>query len=179
MIVVDSHQDLAWNMLTFGRDYTRSVTETRQVESEGQTPQRNGDTLLGWPEYQRGQVALVFATLFAAPARHQLGDWDRLAYATIDEAHRIYSAQLDAYQRLVEEHPDKFRMVHSLQDLNDTLAGWEDAADEEPPIGLVILMEGSEGVREPTEREEWWHRGVRLLGPAWAGTRFCGGTREP
>jgi membrane dipeptidase len=26
---------------------------------------------------------------------------------------------------------------------------------------------------------EWVERGVRLVGPAWAGTRFCGGTREP
>ncbi|MGD2159305.1 MAG: membrane dipeptidase, partial [Anaerolineales bacterium] len=27
--------------------------------------------------------------------------------------------------------------------------------------------------------ETWWLRGVRIIGPAWAGTRFCGGTREP
>lgn len=179
MIIVDSHQDLAWNMLTFGRDYTCSVEETRHLEAGGQIPQRNGDTLLGWPEYQRGQVAVVFATLFAAPARHQLGEWDRLTYATIDEAYRIYSAQLDAYQQLVEQHPQKFRLVRSLQDLQDTLAGWEDPASEESPIGLVVLMEGAEGVREPAELEEWWQRDVRLIGPAWAGTRFCGGTREP
>jgi membrane dipeptidase len=179
MIIVDSHQDLAWNMLTFGRDYTRSVEETRRLESGSQTPQRNGDTLLGWSEYQHGQVAVIFATLFATPARHQLGDWDRLTYATIDEAHRVYSAQLDTYQQLVEQHPEKFHLVRSLQDLQEILARWEDSANEEPPTGLVILMEGAEGVREPAELEEWWHRGVRLIGPAWAGTRFCGGTREP
>jgi membrane dipeptidase len=179
VIIVDSHQDLAWNMLTFGRDYSRSVEETRQMEAGGPTPQRNGDTLLGWPEYQRGQVAVVFATLFAAPARHQLGDWDRLTYASIDEAHRIYSAQMDAYQQLVEQHNEKFRLVQSLQDLQDTLTRWEEPADEGPPIGLVVLMEGAEGVREPAELEDWWQRGVRLIGPAWAGTRFCGGTREP
>jgi membrane dipeptidase len=40
-------------------------------------------------------------------------------------------------------------------------------------------MEGAEGVREPSELEAWWQRGVRLIGPAWVGTRFCGGTREP
>jgi membrane dipeptidase len=27
--------------------------------------------------------------------------------------------------------------------------------------------------------EDWYLRGVRIIGPAWAGTRFCGGTREP
>jgi membrane dipeptidase len=40
-------------------------------------------------------------------------------------------------------------------------------------------MEGAEGVREPAELEEWWQGGVRLIGPAWASTRYCGGTREP
>jgi membrane dipeptidase len=179
MIVVDSHQDLAWNMLTFGRDYTRSVEETRQLEAGGQTPLRNGDSLLGWPEYQRGEVAVAFATLFAAPERHKLGEWETLTYADTNQAHKSYSAQLDAYQRLVDEHPGKFNLVQSLHDLNRILAGWENAAESQTPVGLVILMEGAEGVREPAELEEWWQRGVRLIGPAWAGTRFCGGTREP
>ena len=88
MIVVDSHQDLAWNMLTFGRDYTRSVEETRQIEAGGQTPLRNGDSLLGWPEFQRGEVAVVFATLFAAPERHKLGEWETLTYADTIQAHK-------------------------------------------------------------------------------------------
>ena len=123
MIVVDSHQDLAWNMLTFGRDYTRSVEETRQVEAGGQTPLRNGDSLLGWPEYQRGEVAVVFATLFAAPARHKMGDWEKLSYANTAQAHRIYSTQIDLYQQLADEHHDKFQLVQSLQDLNTILAG--------------------------------------------------------
>jgi len=47
------------------------------------------------------------------------------------------------------------------------------------PVGLIPLMEGAEGVRAPGELEEWWGRGVRIIGPAWTGTRFCGGTREP
>jgi membrane dipeptidase len=47
------------------------------------------------------------------------------------------------------------------------------------PVGLVMLMEGAEGVRHPGELAEWWQLGVRIIGPAWAGTRFCGGTREP
>ena len=66
---VDAHQDLAWNILTFGRDYTLSAAETRQREAGGLAPQVNGDTLLGYPDYMRGNVALVFATLFAAPVR--------------------------------------------------------------------------------------------------------------
>ena len=42
-----------------------------------------------------------------------------------------------------------------------------------------MLMEGAEGVRSPEELEAWWEWGLRIIGPAWIGTRFCGGTREP
>ncbi len=179
MLIVDAHQDLAWNMLTFSRDYTRSVKDTRRLEASSQTPLNNGDSLLGWPEYQLGQVAVIFATLFAAPIRHKLGEWDMLTYTNTNQAHSTYQVQLDAYHRLGEEHPDKFLLVQTLQDLDNVLGYWEQVKDGDHPVGLVILMEGAEGVREPAELEQWWGQGVRLIGPAWAGTRFCGGTREP
>lgn len=179
MLIVDAHQDLAWNMLTFGRDYTRSVEETRLIEVDSQTPARNGDTLLGWSDYQRGEVAVIFATLFATPVRHKSGEWDTLAYIDSEDAYSIYNEQLDSYHRLVDKYPEKFRLVQTLQDLEQILAGWENTDAEDRPVGLVILMEGAEGVRQSEELEQWWSRGVRLIGPAWSGTRFCGGTREP
>ncbi len=179
MLLVDAHQDLAWNMLTFGRDYTLAAEETRHREQGSETPQHNGDTLLGYPDYQRGQVAVVFATLFAAPARRRYGDWDRLCYTTGEQAYSLYSAQLDAYHRLTDEHPEKFRLISWLDDLEEVLKHWEKLDEQEHPVGLVILMEGAEGVRHTDELEEWWQRGVRLIGPAWASTRFCGGTGEP
>ncbi len=40
-------------------------------------------------------------------------------------------------------------------------------------------MEGADGIVEPAEVEHWYEMGVRLIGPAWAGNRYCGGTREP
>jgi membrane dipeptidase len=179
MIIVDAHQDLAWNILTFQRDYTRSAAETRRLEKGSLAPDLNGDTLLGWSNYHSGRVALVFATLFCAPERHRLGEWDTQVYRTPFQAHHLYSAQLDAYHRLVDAHPDQFRLIRNKADLEGSLSQWKEGAQEEHPVGLVILMEGAEGVQEPAELEDWWQRGVRLIGPAWAGTRFCGGTREP
>jgi membrane dipeptidase len=179
MLIVDAHEDLASNILSFGRDYTKSVADTRHREAGTGIPTMNGDTLLGWPEYQRGQVAVVFSTLFALPAHRKSSDWDTEAYADANQAHQLYSAQLDVYHRLVDEHPDKFRLVQTRQDLQAVLMDWENSDLQNHPIGLVVLMEGAEGVRSPDELEEWWARGVRVIGPAWAGTRFCGGTREP
>jgi membrane dipeptidase len=194
--------------LTFGRDYTLPAAETRRREAGGETPAYNGDTLLGFPDYQRGQVALIFSTLFAAPARRREGPWDTQFYLDSNHARILYRAQLDVYLRLVDDHPDKFRLVQTDQDLKTVLAEWErempkqetveEAQERErsasghkngreetppepagPPVGLVILMEGAEGVREPEELEEWYAWGVRLVGPAWVGNRFSGGTREP
>ena len=179
MLIVDAHEDLAWNMLTFGRDYTLSAAETRLREQGGLAPKNNGDTLLGWPEYQRGQVGIVFSTMFVAPARRQLGDWDTQVYRNYDEANARYRLQLDAYHRLVDQHADLFRLVQTQADLRGVLDHWNQPGVEEHPVGLVILMEGAEGVREPAELEFWWQGGVRLIGPAWIGTRYCGGTREP
>ncbi len=89
-LIVDAHEDLAYNMLTFGRDYTRSVAETRRIEiaSGSEAPEHNGQTLLGWPEYQRGRVAVVFSTLFATPVRRKTDDWDKQAYADYNQAHQ-------------------------------------------------------------------------------------------
>jgi len=179
-LVVDAHEDLAWNMLTFGRDYRRSAFETRRLEVDSATPQHNGDSLLGWPEYQQGNVAIVFSTIYVAPSRCALGAWDTQAYRTFEQARRYSLAQMDAYHRLAGEHPDQFCLIRSRVELESHLALWDQpAAESGHPVGLVVLMENAEGVRAPDELGEWWELGLRIIGPAWAGTRFCGGTNEP
>lgn len=194
--IIDAHEDIAYNALTFGRDYLRSAVETRQMEQDTPTPERTGQTVLGWPEYQRGQVAVIFATLFLAPRRYQGGSWETQVFGSPAEAHRLYDTQLDYYRRLCDDHPDQFRLVRSQKDLREVLEPWQQAQAYLPgpdrsageqdtrekvthPIGLVLLMEGAEGIRAPEEMEEWFELGVRITGPVWAGTRFCGGTMEP
>lgn len=187
MLIVDAHQDLAWNMLSFGRDYTQSAQQTRHQE-QGMLVALNDDTMLGWPEYQSGQVALIFATLFATPQRFCTGVWDRLCFADASQANRLYWEQVDVYERLVDENPAKFQLIRTLSDLEGLLAAWETppTSDEIPslsqnghPVGLILSMEGAEAVSRPGELEQWWERGLRLIGPAWHGNRFCGGTGEP
>ncbi|GAB4418426.1 MAG: membrane dipeptidase [Anaerolineales bacterium] len=179
-LIVDSHQDLAWNMLTFGRDYTRSAEETRQIEQGTPTIARNGDTLLGWPDYQRGQVSVIFVTLFSTPARWAFA-WETVFYKDTAQAKEQYNQQLDMYHKLTDEHPDKFRVISSASSLDDLLASQKEAisAGQTYPVGLVPLMEGSDCIEHPDEVESWHERGLRIIGPAWAGTRYCGGTNEP
>lgn len=179
MIVVDSHEDIAWNILTFGRDYSRSVSETRLLEEGSETERRNGPTLLGWPEWVEGRVGVVFATLFAAPSRHKVGSWETACYDDPEQAHRLYRAQLEAYDRLFDQHPDKFRRVTDRRELEAVVVSWENDPPQDPQLGLVLLMEGADGVRQPAELEAWYAEGLRILGPAWTGTRYAGGTSEP
>jgi membrane dipeptidase len=182
MLIVDAHQDLAYNMLAYGRDYTRSAAETRRLEAGTTWAGGKEDSLLGWPDYQRGQVALVFATLYATPMRFCSGELDRLCYADLLQANRLYREQLDAYHRLADSFPERFQLVRSQVELKSVLAAWVGATTADSPgcpVGLVITMEGAEAVRAMPELEEWWTGGVRIIGPAWAGNRFCGGTHEP
>ena len=177
-LIVDAHQDLAYNMITLKRDYVQPVEETRRREVGSPIVTGNGDTLLSWQEYQRGRVAFIFATLFAAPARGKMLEWDTQVYANTEQAYKIYSSQLHTYEKLFDQHPDKFTPIHDKRQLEETLAKWEQP-ESSAPTGLVTLMEGAEGIRSINELEEWWQRGVRIIGPAWKSTRFCGGTGEP
>ena len=182
-LIIDSHQDLAWNMLSYGRDYTRSVVETRQREAGTSIPELNGDALVGWPEYQRGQVAVVFSTLYATPAKWKTAS-DTIWYADSEKAHRLYQDQINVYRRLADSHPDKFCLISTTGELNSVIEHWskpasEGAPVEGHPVGLVYLMEGADGIRSPRELAEWYDLGLRLIGLAWAGTRYCGGTGEP
>ncbi len=176
-LIVDAHEDLAWNALSFGRDYTRSAADTRQAERNGEAPKRNGHTLLGLPEYLRGQVAVVCGVIFVGPERSAY-PWETERYANAEEAHRAANRQLDYYHRLADEH-EQFRLIGSRGDLEQVLATWEGDDPAARRVGLVPLMEGADPIREPQEAEWWMERGVRIVGLAWAGTRYSGGTGEP
>jgi len=179
-LIIDSHQDIAWNMLTYKRDYTRPVAETRRLEANTLIPERNGESLLGWDEYQQGKIAVIFATLFASPARKK-ELWDTVWYPDSDTAHRLYRDQILLYRKLADSHSDKFRLIASTKELDSVIEHWSKPLQNDAghPVGLIYLMEGADGIRSPHELAEWWEMGLRLIGLAWAGTRYCGGTTDP
>ena len=112
-LIVDAHVDLAWNMLTFGRDPMRSAAETRALESASGAVNPQGEALLGYPDHVRGGVAVTFATLHVLPERRKLHDWETLSYADAAQAYRLARRQLEAYQRLVDDHGEAFHLVES------------------------------------------------------------------
>ena len=182
--IIDAHEDLAYNGLSFGRDYCCSAAEIRQREKGSRMTEASGQALVGWPDMQRGQIAMVFGTLFILPKKYLEGEWELgQSYSTTEEGGRLYRQQVDYYRRLCESNPDKFSLICNQDDMAAVLKAWDDAPASYPdvthPVGLVMLMESAEGIREPRELEEYWEMGLRLVGPVWGGFRFCGGSAEP
>ena len=150
MLIVDSHEDLAWSMLSFGRDYTLSSAEIRRREQGTPIPTYNDDAMLGYDDFQLGQVALIFASLFALPVRLRTGSWESIFYLDSRQASRLYHQQLEVYQRLTDEHYEKYRLIRYCSEMEDLLRSWEvlpefdedtGALRQSKPVGLIISME--------------------------------------
>jgi membrane dipeptidase len=179
VIVIDAHQDIAYNALCFGREYQRSALYKRRIEAGGPVPSQNGYAVLGLPEAIAGRVAVVFATLFVAPRTRQAAPWDCVSYDNARQAHDLAQQQLDYYHRLTDS-TDKVRIVSNEAALDDVLQTWDgEKTLRTRAQGLVILMENADPILEPRQVEDWYEQGVRIVGPAWRSTRYTGGTGEP
>jgi len=170
-MIVDAHEDIAWNVLALGRDVRRSALETRRLEVGTDAPERNGICMVGLPEWLEGNVALVFGTVYVAPSQRGRRTGPQV-YTNAEEAHALGQKQLDVYHRLADRD-ERLALVGTQDELDRVLDSWE---GESPTVGLVPLMEGADPIREPAEAEAWFERGIRLIGPSWkAGTRYAGG----
>ncbi len=183
VLIVDAHEDIAYNMIAHGRDYTLSAQETREREAgDARAMAEMGTCMLGLPEWLAGRVGIVFGTLFTMPAHYKSfgGGAQEFAYTTPQEAYAQAMQQLDLYARLADENP-RFALVRTQRELDAVLATWKDDAPEEKrQIGLVMLMEGADPIVRPQDVERWYGRGLRAVGPAWlAGTRYAGGNAAP
>lgn len=195
--IIDGHEDIAFNVLGAGRDYTRAARETRRLDAANPAfPDRMGIATLGWPDWIAGRVGIVFATIFAEPQRSAFSGPPINKYATADEARAVGLRQLEVYRSLTS-HDGPFRFIRQARDLDAVLVawdGWRGPADTSqpgargesdvpahppPPIGLVLLMENADPIRTPDEVDEWYEAGLRIIGPAWMASRYCGGTFEP
>jgi membrane dipeptidase len=178
-ILLDAHLDIAWNMADFGRDFRHSAYQTRQREAESWVLKHQGNATVGLPEMLLGRVGLAFATLFAEPKVSLLGEAAVHSYSTPAEAEALARKQIDIYQRLADENAN-ISLVRRQADLSAVLETW---AEGQPmpahKVGLVLLMEGADPIREPRAFEWWYERGLRIVGLAWSQTRYAGGTRAP
>ncbi len=168
-MIVDGHEDIATNALFGGRDIRQSVAEKRAREASAPRDEirRFGSAMLGLPEHRQGGVGLVFATIFVMP-----GEVEEMAVRGL--------AQLRYYHELARDETAGVRLITSRSEL--AALEREFAAAPTPelrPVGFVLLMEGADPLRDPSELEVWQREGLRLLGLSWGATRYAGGTHAP
>lgn len=156
--IVDAHLDLGWNAAR-GRDLTRPVTEIRTAEQRD-----DYQAMVSFPDMRAGGVALVCASIFVMEKVFEGTDHD----FEPDIAARARD-QIDLYRRYEDE--GVVRIVRDATALDAHLQMWEE--DHVP--GLLIAMEGAEPIESPDELRWWLDAGVRMIGPAWGPTRYCGG----
>ena len=180
-IICDAHLDLAINAVSFDRDLTLPLEEINRAEKHQTDHPGRGGSTVSLPEMRNGGVALALATLLARAqgrARPSGGfmrvDFD---HATKDAASCTASGQL-AYYRLLESRSE-IAVIESKGDLEGHLELWSSSPDEQNgvaggvtgkgadgppdhPIGIVLSMEGSDSIIDPTDCERWWNNGVRV-----------------
>jgi membrane dipeptidase len=165
-IIVDAHEDIAFNALSLHRDFLQDISKLRSKKYS----KKEGTPTVCLPELQKGNVRVVFATIWVAPcgASHvSKGS----CYKTPEEAHAQGMAQLDYYRRI--ENKGFIKIIETKTQLKEHLSS------SNTKLGLVILIEGADPIRAPNELKEWFRAGVRIVGPAWHRTRYSGGTGSP
>ncbi len=175
MFIVDAHEDIGINALHEDRDVRRSVVEQRAREAANAHPDAPHDhsgmrdtVMIGLPEHRRGGVGLVCSTIFCMPSEQETMTSDGWA-------------QLRYYQELSKE-PDTVgvRLIGSRADLDALTRDYAAApTPEQRPVGFLPLMESADPIREPADVEQWYNAGLRIIGPTWLGSRYCGGTGHP
>ena len=175
--IIDGHQDIAWNALELDRDVLQSAYLVRSQETNNVIPRIAGERVTGLPEYLAGRVGIIFASLFVSPAQEAIPGYNSMVYTTPVQAEQCAQEQLGYYRGLAEKEP-RIRLITSPVELDSVTASWTQP-DQQPLVGLVLLMEGADPIQAPADLPKWHQNGLRIIGPAWHATRYSAGTGKP
>ena len=176
-MLIDAHLDLAYNVVNLGRDLRVTVTEgrLRAAENSDNWRENAGTLTTTFPEIRANAPAVVCGTIFILP--HD-------ATTTLDG--RSYHTPAEARDQAWEQ----MRWYHDMADsghcrLVTTRAQLDAVCDEAPPYGapgVVMVMEGADGLTTPADLGEWYAAGLRWLGLSWLSLAFharCPGGSRP
>jgi membrane dipeptidase len=152
-VIVDAHLDIAWNAISAGRGFLGPPAPGYLVSRSSLIT--NG-------------VGLIFATLYTAPARAGRSMRTRFVYENPHEAHIMATAEVNYYRSC------GLQLIGDKAELKAYVGGWKKGQ-----LAAVLLMEGADPIEDPSQLGAWTGMGVRIIGPAWGGTRYSGGTGAP
>lgn len=166
LLIVDSHEDIAFNAINLRRNFLASAQEKRVDEGDNL---KHGMATVGLPDLVKGNVRIVFATIWAPPCNSPR-PIVQPCYTTQKEACVLAKQQLNYYLALASS--EQVTLVTKRADLDLVLS-------DDQKIGLVLLMEGADPLVMPSDVREWYAAGLRIIGPAWRKTSYAGGTGNP
>ena len=159
MQLFDAHLDMAWNALEWNRELKLPIEKIREFE-HALTDRQTDDPVVSWPELRKGQIGTIIATLLP---RRAARDASNSFFQSREAAYAASRAQLVYYRKLVEQ--GYLREISDAKTLLEHTAEWQ-SPTEKTPLGFILSMEGSWSVLKPSMIEEWYRRGLRILGPA-------------
>jgi membrane dipeptidase len=176
--IIDSHLDLAWNALYFDRDLLASVAAVRRAERGMTDELARGRNTLTLPELRRANVGLCLATLMgrSGPGQPRRAGFKRtdLDYMNQSIAYSHAKGQL-AFYRLLEQQ-GHLRFITTRSQLKAHWKMWL-KAPATAPLGIILSMEGADTILDPEQAADWWHDGLRVVGPVHYGrSQYAHGT---
>ena len=163
-VIIDGHEDIAFNSLILHRNFLLSAHENRLKGVDS----KSGSPTVGLPDLIEGNVRVVFGTIWMPPCLPGVGE--QPCYRTPTEAYDMAIEQLDYYKDLASQ--GYVKLILTRRDLKSVL-------ENQNQIGIVLLMEGADPVLSPENVHDWYAQGLRILAPSWMGTRYAGGTHMP
>ena len=109
------------------------------------------------PWLKQGNIRLIFNTIFVHPKFKP------------NRTRKVASKQFEIYEKLFDEHRDSIMQIKDAEDLLDLR--------NNSKIGFLTLMEGAEPISDPDGLNEFYGKGVRIIGLAWNDrNRYASGT---
>jgi len=182
--IIDSHLDLAWNVLSLKRDLTLPLDQLNEVDATYTDWKYRGRATISLPEMRKGRVAVGFVTMMARvpygnPSSALGGFLDFPEHAG---AYAFAQGQLAYYRQL--EREGQMRIIRTAGELEEHWGRWtaaqqSNAADPALPIGGVIAMEGTDAIVNPAQAEAWYEDGLRCASLVHYGkSAYASGTGE-
>lgn len=163
--LIDSHLDLAWNGVSFERDLTLPVDEMNSTETGCRDSAARGGGVVSLTEMRRGKTMLCFATLLSRSKPKRPLPTEGAKRIDLDHrsplvAHCAAHAQLAWYDQMI-----RLGWLRPIRCVLDLDSHWSELASArpDPPIGMVLVMEGADPITVPEELEYWFGRGLRQI----------------
>ena len=178
MLIIDGDYPMAHGGVSFERDLTLPIEETRM---EPILPHRHSDwdtsrsgTMASIPEMRKAEIAVALVKISDNCILRPGND-----HGAFNTDHHSYSngmSQLAYYQIL--ETLGHSKLLKTSKEFKKHMSIWENATDYgDLPVGMVLGMEGADPIVCPEQLHEWFEQGLRVISLSHYGvSRYSHGT---